>query len=183
MPKDKCVSLQESDDRQEWRLLRESDNGWADEDRCPRESLPTRIAVCKDPWGDNSCCNKCQYTCCHTYAWKHVGKTVGPFVAMLCVDMDTVHGCCKMTGLPLFCSTRSAEWSQEVEKAKTYRIGAKSKFSFNLFNLQAVFIYYCCAFNFVVNYPMIIITPCNWYCKNVQFSNRMTGHYSPESMV
>ena len=34
-----------------------------------------------------------------------------------------------------------------------------------------------------MNYPMIIITPCIQYCKNAQFSNRMTGHYSPESMI
>ena len=27
--------------------------------------------------------------CCHT--WKRVGKTMGPCVAVLCVDMDTVH--------------------------------------------------------------------------------------------
>ena len=72
--------------------------------------------------------------------------------------------------------------SQEVEKAKTYQIGAKSKFVFNVFNLQAV-LYYCCVYNLVVNYPMIIITPRNWYSKNAQFSNRMTGHCSPKSMV
>ena len=30
---------------------------------------------------------------------------------------------------------------------------------------------------------MIKITPRNWYCKNVQFSNRMTDHYSPKSTV
>ena len=30
---------------------------------------------------------------------------------------------------------------------------------------------------------MIIITPRNWYRKNAQFSNRMTGHYSPESTI
>ena len=45
----------------------------------------------------------CVPTRCHT--WKRVGKTVGPCVVVLCVDMDMVHGCCKMTGLPLFCST------------------------------------------------------------------------------
>ena len=42
---------------------------------------------------------------------------------------------------------------------------------------------YCCVFNLVVNYPMIIITQHNWYYKNAQFLNRMTGHYSPEGMV
>ena len=50
----------------------------------------------------------------HCHTWKRVGKTVGPCIAVLCVDMDTVHGCCMMTGLPLFCSKqvccmRSAE--------------------------------------------------------------------------
>ena len=48
---------------------------------------------------------------CHT--WKRVRKTVVPCVAMLCVDVDTVHECCKTTGLPLFrknvCCRRSAE--------------------------------------------------------------------------
>ena len=34
---------------------------------------------------------------CHT--WKHVGKTMGPCVAVLCLDMDMIHGCCMMTGL------------------------------------------------------------------------------------
>ena len=29
-------------------------------------------------------------------------KNVGPCVAMLCVDLDIVHGCCKTTGLGLF---------------------------------------------------------------------------------
>ena len=50
-------------------------------------------------------------THCHT--WKRVGKTVGPCVAMLCVDMDTVHGCCKTTDCLYFAQkvrcTRSAE--------------------------------------------------------------------------
>ena len=57
----------------------------------------------------------------------------------------------------------------------------KVKVLFSVFNLQAV-LYYCCVFN-VMNYPMIIITPHNWYCKNAQFSNRMTSHNSPESKV
>ena len=182
-----CVSLQESDGRQEQRSPWESDDGWADQDRCLPESLSARIAegttVTAASVGVREDTERVHVpACCHT--WKCVGKTVGPCVAMLCMDMDTVHGCCKTTGLPLFCSkkvccTRSAEWSQEVEKAKTYQIGAKSKF---VFNLQAV-LYYCCVFNLIVNYPMIVITPCNWYWKNAQFSNRMTSHYSPESTV
>ena len=190
MPKDKCVSLQQSDGRQERRSPRESDNDWADEDPCLWGSMPARIAegttVAAASVGMREDTERVHVPA-HWHTWKRVGKTIGPCVAMLCVDMDTVHGCCKTTGLPLFCSkkvccTRSAEWSQEVEKAKTYRIGAKSKLLFNVFDLQAV-LYYCCVFNLVVNYPMIIITPRNWYCKNAQFSNRMTGHYSPESTV
>ena len=146
MPKDKYVSLQESNGRQEWRSPWENDKGWADMDCCPWELMSAKIDACEDRWGDNSCCGKCRCvrryripTCCHT--WKHVWKTVGPCVAVLCVDMDTVHGCCNTTGLPLFCSkqaccTRSAQWSQEVEKAKTYWIGAKSNFLVNVFKLS-----------------------------------------------
>ena len=38
----------------------------------------------------------------------------------------------------------------------------------------------CCrVFNLIVNYPIIIITPRNHYCRNAQSSNRITGHYSP----
>ena len=74
----------------------------------------------------------------------------------------------------LFCCTRSAEWSQEVEKAKGYQIRTK---------LSCLLLISCCVFNLVTNYPMIKITPHNWYCKNVQFSNRMTDYYCPKSTV
>ena len=108
----KCVSFKVSEGCQEWRSPPESDNAWDGEDWCLREDTE-RV---------------CVSTCCHT--WKRVGKNMGPCVAMLCVDVDTVHGCCNTTGLPLFrskqvCCTRNAEWSQEVEKAKAYRIGTK----------------------------------------------------------
>ena len=108
------------------------------EDRCQRGSMPARIAegttVAAASVGMREDTERVRVpTHCHT--WKRVGKTVGPCVAMFCVDMDTVHGCCKTTELPLFCSkkvccTRSAEWSQEVKKAKTYRIGTKLSHSF-----------------------------------------------------
>ena len=43
---------------------------------------------------------------------------------------------------------------------------------------------FCAAvFNLIINYPMIIITPRNQYRRNAQSSNRITGHYSPESTV
>ena len=53
MPKDKCMSLQESEGCQERRSPQESDNGWVDEDHCPWGSLPMRIAAHEDhcPWG------------------------------------------------------------------------------------------------------------------------------------
>ena len=35
-------------------------------------------------------------------------KNVGPCVAMLCVDVDIVHGCCKTTGLGLFTPNKFA---------------------------------------------------------------------------
>ena len=106
------------------------------EDRCQRGLLSARIAegttVAAASVGMREDTERVRIpTRCHT--WKRVGKTVGPCVAVLCVDMDTVHGCCKTTGLPLFCSkevccTRSAEWSQEVKKAKTYRMEQSQSF-------------------------------------------------------
>ena len=119
MPEDKCVSLQESEGHRErtitaeWtriavcedRCLHGSLPTWiaACEDRCLRESLPARIAACDDRclrwslkgqqllrssvgvWENTQ--RLCIPTCCHT--WKRVGKTLGPCVAVLCVDVDT----------------------------------------------------------------------------------------------
>ena len=128
----------------------------AREDRCPRESmprgsLPARIAVCKDRWGDNSRCGKCRCArgrraCARPSALSHL-EACGKNRRSICCHAlcGYAYGTwyCKMTGLPLFCGknvccARSAGSSQDVEKAKTYRIGSKSKFLFNVFNLQAV---------------------------------------------
>ena len=66
-----------------------------------------------------------------------VGKTVGPCVAMLCVDVDTVHGCCKTTALPYFAANKFT--AQEVQseakmsrKQKRNQIGTKLSQSFIL---------------------------------------------------
>ena len=72
----------------------------------------TRIAAREDRWRDNSRCSKCRCArwhrvcarwhrvCAHPRALSRLN------VAVLCVDMDTVHGCCKTTRLPLFCSKK-----------------------------------------------------------------------------
>ena len=111
-----------------------------------------------------------------------MGKTIGPCVPCS-VDVDTVHGCCKTIGLSLFCSKQVCCCRVKPRDRESENIPNRTKVKvlFSVFNLQAV-LYYCCVFN-VMNYPMIIITPCNWYCKNAQFSNRMTSHNSPESKV
>ena len=98
----------------------------AHEDRCPRGLLPARIAegttVATASVGVPEDTERvCVPAHCHT--WKRVGKTLGPCVAVLCVDINTVHGCCKSTGLPLLCSkqvccTRSAEEAKRSRKQK-----------------------------------------------------------------
>ena len=70
------------------------------------------------------------------HIWKRVGKKC---VAVLCVDVDMVDGCCKTTGLGLLhtkqvCCRRTAlqevqSEAQEVEKAKVYQIGTKLSYS------------------------------------------------------
>ena len=59
----------------------------------------------------------CVSTCCHT--WKRVGKNMGPCVAVLCVDVDTVHGCCKTTGLRLFRSKQVAAQEMQSEAKRS----------------------------------------------------------------
>ena len=83
----------------------------AREDRCPEDrcllgSLSARIAegttVAAASVGVREDIERVRIPArCHT--WKRVEKTVGSCVVVLCVDIHTVHGCCKMTGLPLFC--------------------------------------------------------------------------------
>ena len=175
MPKDKCVSLKESEGHRERVIMAERTRIAAREDRCPWESLLARIAVCEDRWGDNSHCGKCRCVrghraCVRPRALSHLEACWKNRRSMCC---HAQCGCGYGTWMlqddrtafiwqKKVCCKRSTEWSQEVDKAKTYWIGAKSKF---LFNLQAV-LYYCCVFNLVMNYPMIITTPRNWYCKN-----------------
>ena len=60
----------------------------------------------------------------HCHTWKPMGKTVGPCVVVLCVDMDTVHGCCKTTGLSLFCSKKFA--AREVQ-SETKRLRKRKR--------------------------------------------------------
>ena len=64
-----------------------------------------------------------------------VGKTMDPCVAMLCVDVDTVHECCKMKALPYFIANKFT--AQEVQsepkmsrKQKRYQIETKLSQSF-----------------------------------------------------
>ena len=81
---------------------------------------------------------------CHT--WKLVGNTVGPFVAVLFVDVDTVHGCCKTTGLALLrtkqvCCRRTVLREVESEargrESVPNRNQTKSKFYSLYFNLSS----------------------------------------------
>ena len=61
----------------------------------------TRIAVCEDRWGDNSRCGKCQcakgHSVCASPRVVTLGSVsekpcMGPCVAVLCVNVDTVRG-------------------------------------------------------------------------------------------
>ena len=64
-----------------------------------------------------------------------MGKTVGPCVAVLCVDLDTVHGCCKTTGLPYFAANKFAarEVQSEAKRSrKRKRTEWEQHLSFNL---------------------------------------------------
>ena len=52
---------------------------------------------------------------------------------MLCVDVDTVHGCCKTTGLCYFAANKFAAREvqiEEIEKVKAYQIETKLSQSF-----------------------------------------------------
>ena len=115
--------------RSERAIMAERTRIAACKDRCP-----TRITGCKDRWGDNNRCGKCR--CVRPRALSHLeacGKNrAWVHVLPCCVDVDTVHGCCKATGLPLFLPQTSLlhEKCQEVERAKTYRIGTKLSQSF-----------------------------------------------------
>ena len=157
----KRVMVARSEDRCERAITSEWTRIAAREEWCPQGSLPTRIR-------DNSRSGKCRCAIGHMYracacshALSHL-EVCGKNRGFMCCRV--LCGCGYGTWMlqdnrTLFCSKkvccmRSAEWSQEVEKAKTYRIGAKSKFLFNVFNLQAV-LYYCSVFNLVVNYPIL----------------------------
>ena len=88
-------------------------------------------------------------------------KNVGPCVAMLCVDVDIVHGCCKTTGLGLFhtkqvwCGRRPYKNCRVKPRGReSESVPNRNKTSYSLYFTR-------CVFNLVVNYPMIIITPRN----------------------
>ena len=113
----KCVSLQENEGHRERAITAERMRITACKDRRLQGSLSLKIAEGKTVTAaivgvQEDTDHVCIPMRCHT--WKCVGKTMGPCVAVLCVDGDTVHGCCKTIGLTIFCSkqvccTRSAE--------------------------------------------------------------------------
>ena len=147
----------------------------AHEDHCPQGSLRGQKSLCRY----SKCrCARGHIVCAPSHALSHLGSVWEKLYRSMC---------CRA-----LCGYGYSTWMLQDNRTvfilqhKKCRVkptgGKKPKFLFSVFNLQVV-LYYCCVFNFVVNYPIIIIIPCNWYCKNAQFLNRMTGHYSPKSTV
>ena len=111
------VKVAGSEDRRERAVTAKQANNAACENRCLPGSLRKQQSLRQVSVYERTVCVLARRS-----SWKRVGKTVGPCVSVLCVDVDTVHGCCKTllyifgfcktTGLPLFrskqvCCTRT----------------------------------------------------------------------------
>ena len=92
------MSLQESEGHCERAITAEQVGIAACEDCCLQGSLKGKTVAVSSVGVREDTERVCGPT--HHHTWKRVGKTMGSCVAVLCVDVDTVHGCCKMTGLP-----------------------------------------------------------------------------------
>ena len=83
------MSFQESKGRHERAIIAERARITACEDCCLQGSLKGEIAAVASVGVREDTERVCDPMCHHT--WKHVGKTMGPCVAVLCVDVDMVH--------------------------------------------------------------------------------------------
>ena len=123
------VSLPESEGHRERLITAEQVGIAACEDCCLRGSLKgkTVTAASVGVWEDT----ERVHGPAHHPTWKCEGKTLGPRVTVLYVDVDTLQD----DRTVFFCSkqvycTSSAEWSQKIENTKVYEIETKLSQSF-----------------------------------------------------